>query len=1183
MRRTRSDLCHCCEPPIPAAPTAITNRPGLTAIAYRIGTFATFRSAMLHALRDELGLSDLTTRASDDYSITLLELWAAVADVLTFYQERIANEAFLRTALHRDSVLRLARLLDYRLRPGLAAETRLAFTIDPNQLPAKGNSVPIPVGVKVMSIPGPGEQPQFFETIEEILGDARINALSALPVPALINPFAQGTTTATVLERPESLAVGDRLLFFNAAGLEVKKVTALDRLDTPLGKRLSWEPAVQQAGAVATAARVAKLLRPLRFFGVNAADSFQYYDPGTLSGGGTWTSPPRWKNQPLSFSFAAGATSYPLDTIYEDLKAGTQLLVDTATATAPDPLRLVAITEVKQAKAALHANHPQQNTVTQLGLTRVIRDAPTVLSRTSSQLDIFARSGTDSALYLGWTGSALQGWEPLGGILTGAPSAATMDASRLYLFACGPGDALLTIGWNGSEWSDWKTIANDIVGKPAAASCGASRLDVITRNKSRTLTHLFWNGTSWSSPAILDHEVTSDPIAVAVSWGTNRIDLFARGLDGALHHSCWNGGTWGTWESLGGAIDEGIAIIARTTNRLDVFARGLDGALLTIGWNGGEWGAWTELAADVVGTPAVSSRGASRLDVFARNTRGTLTHLSWNGTAWSQPAVLAGQVTSDPAAVSWDMNRIDLFVRGLDGGLKHSWWDGTQWQGWEGLGGGLGSVQDRRQARIYQIDPQEIRFREFDYAAQISGSRITVTLGKLDDVEKKRTLLLQAPGLAPHVAKVTGTARIAAVPGTAPDHLAIDFAPELPAPFPTGTTQVLGNVVRATHGQSIAPEEILGDGNASAAFQSFSLRQAPLTYLSSSKQIQGESTLSILVNGEKWTEVDSLYGQAPSARVYVLRQDDEGRTGVQFGDGLTGSRLPSGRGNIKAQYRYGLGLQGRVKMGQLSIPLTKPVGIKEVTNPAAAEGGADAEPRDAARRVAPSTVRTFGRAVSLADFETLTTASGEVAKASATWVWQSLQKAVHLTVAAQGGATLSGEALGRLHARLDQARDPNHALLLGNYCQVPVTLSAKLFIADAYVREEVLVAAKQALVAFFAFDNLALARSLHRSDIYAVLQAVPGVTALDLDLFHFKGYGNWGAQELGVRGASAAPLQPHLRIFGARPATTTTLSLDPVVASCLAGAAAPAVLPAEQGWLADADADLELTGIGGIG
>jgi hypothetical protein len=1185
MDHERSDLCRCCEPPVPAAPVAISNRPGLPAIAYRIGTFATFRAAMLDALHDQPGLEGLTTRDSDDYSITVLELWAAVADVLTFYQERIANEAYLRTAVHRDSVQRLARLLDYRLRPGLAAETRLAFTIDPNQLPGKSNTARIPAGVKVMSVPGQDEQPQFFETVEEITGDARLNALWALPVPRPVNPFAQGTTAAALLTRPDRLATGDPLLFFNAGRLEEKRITALDNLDTPVGRKVQWEPAIQHRAWVAAAAHAARLVRRLRFFGVNASTSFQYYDPGQLSGG-VWSSQPRWRNESVDLSFAANASSYPLDAQYEDLKPGMQLLVDTATE--PDPLRLAAIVEVRQARASLHDKHPQQDTVTQLTLTRVIRDAPVVLSRDSNRLDVFARSGTDSALFLERTGSTWQGWEPLGGILASGMAAAAWASNRLDIFVRGVDGALYQRwrdGATGGTWQPgsalWKSLGGVLTSPPSAVSLGVNRLDVFVRGADSALWHRWWNGTTWSGWQWFGGRLTSRPVAVA--WGPNRLDVFARGPDNALWHRCWDGSSLSAWQSLGGQISPDFCVAARAANRLDVFARALDGTLQTIGWNGSLWSAWQTLAPEIAGTPAVASWGANRLDVFARRSDATLMHVVWNGSAWSAPTEFSGKIGGDPAAVSWGTGRIDLFARGLDGGLQHSYWDGSRWLPWEGLGLGLGRVDDRRAASLYQVDPQELVFREFEYPAEVAGSRITVPLSQVDSIDKKRTVLLQAPPLAPHVATVTGSQPIASTPGAAPDHLAIDFTPELPAALRTGAAQLLGNAARATHGQSIAPEEILGDGNAAAAFQRFTLRHAPLTHLSSSKQVQGVASLSVLVNGARWTEVDSLYGQSASARVYVLRQDDDGRSTVQFGDGVTGARLPSGRGNVKAQYRYGLGLAGRVREKQLSVALTRPVGAKEVSNPAAAEGGADPEPRDAARIAAPTTVRTFGRAVALSDFETIAMASGEVAKASATWVWQTLQKAVHLTVAAQDGAALSAEALARLHAALDQARDPNHPLLLGSFCRVPVTVQANLIVDDAYVRDDVVAAARQALIDFFAFDHLALARSIHRSDIYAVLQAVPGLTALDLNVFHYKGHGSWSAQQMEIRGATSSPLQPHLRMFGARASSAAILHFDRIVGPCLAGATAPAVLPAEQAWLEDPAADLYLTATGGIG
>src|SRR4051812_12471936 len=104
-------LCGCCEPDASLTPLTIYNRPGLSAVAYRIGTYSSFREAMLEAMAHTLELAGLGTRRDDDYSITLLDLWAAVSDVLTFYTERYANEMFLRTAQQPQSLRRLAALI----------------------------------------------------------------------------------------------------------------------------------------------------------------------------------------------------------------------------------------------------------------------------------------------------------------------------------------------------------------------------------------------------------------------------------------------------------------------------------------------------------------------------------------------------------------------------------------------------------------------------------------------------------------------------------------------------------------------------------------------------------------------------------------------------------------------------------------------------------------------------------------------------------------------------------------------------------------------------------------------------------------------------------------------------------------------------------------------------------------
>ena len=106
-----------------------------------------------------------------------------MADVLTFYQERIANEGFLRTATERRSVLELAREIGYELGPGVAASTALAFTLDAPlaQVPGMPSTLPetlaLAVGTQVKSMPASGQLPQTFETIEPITAAVAFNAI----------------------------------------------------------------------------------------------------------------------------------------------------------------------------------------------------------------------------------------------------------------------------------------------------------------------------------------------------------------------------------------------------------------------------------------------------------------------------------------------------------------------------------------------------------------------------------------------------------------------------------------------------------------------------------------------------------------------------------------------------------------------------------------------------------------------------------------------------------------------------------------------------------------------------------------------------------------------------------------------------------------------------------------------
>jgi hypothetical protein len=226
------DACGCCEPE--PLPPGVSNRPGLPAIQYRIGTHPTFLRRMLARLpleqltdlppgRDR-PLAALTTRADDDPTVAVLDAWATVADVLTFYQERIANEGYLRTATERRSILELARAIGYELNPGVAASTHLVFAVE--SAPGAPGVATVPVGTRAQSIPGQNERPQTFETVEAITAYAAWNALR----PQLTSPqsIETGTTALYLKGVATQLQPGDGILI---VGDEREKHPGSERWD----------------------------------------------------------------------------------------------------------------------------------------------------------------------------------------------------------------------------------------------------------------------------------------------------------------------------------------------------------------------------------------------------------------------------------------------------------------------------------------------------------------------------------------------------------------------------------------------------------------------------------------------------------------------------------------------------------------------------------------------------------------------------------------------------------------------------------------------------------------------------------------------------------------------------------------------------------------------------------------
>lgn len=210
---------------------------GLLALPRQLAGFPEYRQAMLRDVPRHLALSQWRAREGDDLGLMLLEMWAYVLDILGFYDERIANESYLRTAILPPSLHRLIELIGYQPRPALAASVVLAAIADGKRL------VTLPPRTGFRSNAFQGEPPQVFETeIEQTIHPLK-NEWTLAPVREKV------TGGELLLESSTAAFNIDQLVLLRLAGagtqLGAGRVTSIETteaLDGGTYRRITIDP-----------------------------------------------------------------------------------------------------------------------------------------------------------------------------------------------------------------------------------------------------------------------------------------------------------------------------------------------------------------------------------------------------------------------------------------------------------------------------------------------------------------------------------------------------------------------------------------------------------------------------------------------------------------------------------------------------------------------------------------------------------------------------------------------------------------------------------------------------------------------------------------------------------------------------------------------------------------------------
>jgi predicted phage baseplate assembly protein len=413
---------------------------------------------------------------------------------------------------------------------------------------------------------------------------------------------------------------------------------------------------------------------------------------------------------------------------------------------------------------------------------------------------------------------------------------------------------------------------------------------------------------------------------------------------------------------------------------------------------------------------------------------------------------------------------------------------------------------DVRDYRLLEVTSPALTLRPISspsgaaFANGTNALRFWGTLAQVQAFAGRRLYLSDAAGRSAElVCTNSRTGFVSATPDI-PKMWALSFD-RTPAPFvradfdeASPTVTVFGNLIDASQGKT-ERDAVLGNGDHRQMWQTFPLPKSPLTYFLSAGGIPPQTPeLEVWVNDRLWARVDAFFGHGPDEQIYIVREDADGRSFVQFGDGRTGARLPSGLKNVSAVYRSGVGAHGAIKPGTSPTSSARPVGFDKVSVAGIVSGGADPEEGDKAREAAPGKVQSLGRLVSIRDYETETLGVPGVVAAAAAWDLHEGVPAVILRVLLEGGREAEFEHVRATLAHAQRCHGPDRFPLIVEQARLRYGFVDVSYARDATYRQDIVERELRAeLGALFSLRTRRLGGREYASRIEGRLQNVTGV------------------------------------------------------------------------------------------
>lgn len=247
-----------------------------------------------------------------------------------------------------------------------------------------------------------------------------------------------------------------------------------------------------------------------------------------------------------------------------------------------------------------------------------------------------------------------------------------------------------------------------------------------------------------------------------------------------------------------------------------------------------------------------------------------------------------------------------------------------------------------------------------------------------------------------------------------------------------------------------------------------------------------EGSMTLFINNEAWTLVDTFAYANSRDKVYKVEIDQNLKPFIMFGDGQFGMK-PDLNGTVEGIYYLTYGSSGNIDQNQFNtVPnlLTDIESDIVITNLLPATGGTDYEDFYMIKDHIPLSIKTLGVAITKEDFEAVAKLVPGVDKAYVDYI---CGKYVQIYITPDGGGEASSALIESVRDRISKSKVITTSISVMSTHRSVIYLYADITGRKSFNKSDISDQVSKALLEAYSYNTSDINKVVRLSDIYALI------------------------------------------------------------------------------------------------